>query len=666
MKNLFIFLFIIIPLLVSAEDNVKDILGQILKEGSIKGVGLEKSTSNGKMQWTAVKNGASISFISGEHIWDFSQFVNLVCEIQNLSDNELFVECRINGDYWSTGAGYIPAKSTKVIETLILRKNYSDEQLKLFPKMKGLPGGATKLWCSYSPDSIRKFSLYFPLISPNDCFTIKSIKLKKAYKEYSGRDYEALLPFVDEFGQYVHAEYCGKISKIGDIVKADKREVRDLKKYPGNNSWDIYGGWSAGPKLKASGHFRVEKYNGKWWLVDPMGYLFWSHGITCVAGGDGTNIIGRENFYKSLDLPDGVDSTLFITERDGKKEISYWKLNMYRKWGVNFKEKMVNRTISRLKSWNINTIANWSNIDVINTRKIPYTAVIHTQYGHNIQDPFAPDFQKKIERMLDGSSARNDEWCIGYFVDNELKWGNDFHLATMTLQGHYPFAKKAFKNMMMEKYASLAELNSIWGSKFSTWDDWMENDSCYVGAKEDMVNFTKHMANVYFRIIKEALKAKAPNKLYLGCRFNYGDYSGNPQQRWVVDIAARYCDVVSFNRYAYSAYSLRPTENMDFPMIIGEFHFGGMDRGLLHGGLRYGGNQQNRADLYKHYVQDAAQNPWIVGTHWFQYNDQAVTGRGDGENYQIGFINVYDSPNWELVRSARAVGESMYELRNSK
>ena len=57
---------------------------------------------------------------------------------------------------------------------------------------------------------------------------------------------------------------------------------------------------------------------------------------------------------------------------------------------------------------------------------------------------------------------------------------------------------------------------------------------------------------------------------------------------------------------------------------------------------------------------------WIVGTHWFQYNDQAVTGRGDGEHYQIGFVNVYDSPNWELVRAARTVGETMYELRNNK
>ena len=172
------------------------------------------------------------------------------------------------------------------------------------------------------------------------------------------------------------------------------------------------------------------------------------------------------------------------------------------------------------------------------------------------------------------------------------------------------------------------------------------------------------MANAYFRSVKEALKAKAPHKLYLGCRFNYGDFAGNAVQQWIVDIAAKYCDVVSFNRYTYSAYSLRPSKDRDFPMIIGEFHFGGVDRGLLHGGLRYGGSQENRADLYKHYVQDAVMNPYLVGTHWFQYNDQAVTGRGDGENYQIGFINVYDAPIRELIRAARSVGETMYELRS--
>ena len=637
---------------------------RMLNEGHCETTGFEKVSQGKTLHWQATQQGASITFFSGKEPWDFSSFVYLVCEIQNLADHELFVESHLDGDYWSTGASYIPSRRVRKVETLILRKEYSELQKKQFPQMNGLPGGATRLWCSYRSDSIYKFSLNFPRIQPGDQLIIKDVTLAGSYKEYVGKEYEALLPFVDEFGQYIPVNYPGKISSVNDIIKADKKEELDIKEHPGNKNWNMYGGWINGPQLTATGHFRVEKYQGKWWLVDPSGHLFWSHGITCVAGGDETNIKGREKFYRSLNLPTDVDSSLFVSEGNGKKEISYWKLNMYRKWGVGYKVRMIDKTNRRLRSWNINTIANWSNSDVIRTRKTPYTAIIHTQYGHFIQDPFSPEFQEKVETVLANSPAANDQWCIGYFVDNELAWGDNTYLATLTLQGRYPYAKEEFKNCLVEKYASLAELNRVWGSNFTTWDDWMKSDSCYAGAKEDLIDFSIHMANAYFRCIKNALKTKAPNKLYLGCRFNYGDFAGNPVQQWIVDIAAKYCDIVSFNRYAYSAYSLRPSKNLDFPMIIGEFHFGGLDRGLLHGGLRYGGNQENRADLYKHYVQDALTNPYLVGTHWFQYNDQAVTGRGDGENYQIGFINVYDAPNWELVRAARSIGEIMYELRN--
>ncbi len=641
----------------------KNLLPAILSDGKIDVVGLEQVYSNENLHWTAVRQGAGVTFSSGETVWDFSPFVYLVCEVQNLSGRELFVECHLDGDYWSTGAGYVPPRSSKKIETLILRKEYSEQQIKLFPKMNGLPGGATKLWCSYSPASIHRFSLDFPRIQPGDQVAIKDIMLVTPYKEYVGKEYEELLPFVDEFGQYVHADYPGKIHHVDEILKADEEEELELALHPGNENWDKYGGWAQGPQLAATGHFRVEKYHGKWWLVNPLGHLFWSHGITCVGGGDETTIKGREKFYRSLEFPASADSSLFFSERDGKKELSYWKLNMYRKWGKDYKSHMIDKAIRRLKSWNINTIANWSNEEVIRTRKLPYTAVIHTQYGHFIQDPFSPNFRRGLEQSIIHSSAADDEWCIGFFVDNELNWGDNTYLATLALQGRYPNAKNMFKKCLSEKYGSLEHLNEVWGSRFSTWEDWLQSDSIYAGAKNDLIDFTTYMAETYFSCVKEVLREKAPHKLYLGCRFNYGDFAGNAFQQWIVDIAARFCDVVSFNRYTYSAYSLRPSIGTDFPMIIGEFHFGGMDRGLLHGGLRYGGNQENRADLYKHYVQDALLNPYIVGTHWFQYNDQAVTGRGDGENYQIGFINVYDAPNWELICTARKVGETMYELR---
>jgi hypothetical protein len=44
--------------------------------------------------------------------------------------------------------------------------------------------------------------------------------------------------------------------------------------------------------------------------------------------------------------------------------------------------------------------------------------------------------------------------------------------------------------------------------------------------------------------------------------------------------------------------------------------------------------------------------------------EQPTTGRGDGENYQIGFLDICDRPYPEIVQAARQIGRSMYEYRS--
>ncbi len=175
-------------------------------------------------------------------------------------------------------------------------------------------------------------------------------------------------------------------------------------------------------------------------------------------------------------------------------------------------------------------------------------------------------------------------------------------------------------------------------------------------ARADLEAFYTKTAETYFGTIRRELKKVAPEQLYLGCRF-----------AWVNDRAARAalksCDVVSYNRYEYSVAGLKLPGGVDMPVIIGEFHFGALDRGMFHTGLRRTDNQQDRADKYRDYVRGALRNPYIVGTHWFQYVDQPTTGRGDGENYQIGFVDICNTPYPEIVQAAREIGQSMYPYR---
>jgi agarase len=55
-----------------------------------------------------------------------------------------------------------------------------------------------------------------------------------------------------------------------------------------------------------------------------------------------------------------------------------------------------------------------------------------------------------------------------------------------------------------------------------------------------------------------------------------------------------------------------------------------------------------------------------VGVHWFQYIDEPLTGRFDGENYNIGFVDVTDTPYPELRDAARRVNNTIYHRPSAK
>jgi hypothetical protein len=68
-------------------------------------------------------------------------------------------------------------------------------------------------------------------------------------------------------------------------------------------------------------------------------------------------------------------------------------------------------------------------------------------------------------------------------------------------------------------------------------------------------------------------------------------------------------------------------------------------------------------ELLPDYVEHAARHPAVVGLHWFQWVDEPVTGRFDGENYNIGLVDVTDRPYDEMLAEIRPAHERLYALR---
>jgi len=65
-------------------------------------------------------------------------------------------------------------------------------------------------------------------------------------------------------------------------------------------------------------------------------------------------------------------------------------------------------------------------------------------------------------------------------------------------------------------------------------------------------------------------------------------------------------------------------------------------------------------------VENAAAFPAMIGAHWFQWLDEPVTGRMDGENYNIGFIDVTDQPYRELVDAAKVTHRRLLSVHSGK
>lgn len=626
----------------------------------------------------------------GKEKWNLSKYIYLAVDIGNPGSEDLLVECRLNEiGAITVGSGQIiPAGKTRTIRTYLIRDHYPKYLDKKLYGMFALPGNTSivRAWLDIHPDSINRFSIAVIHPPKDAAFLIGNLRGEGSFAFLSEKALEKdYFPLLDEFGQFRHKDWPGKTHSLSELVKSKEDEAQDIAANPAPEEWDKYGGWLKGPQLEATGHFRTEKVNGKWWLVDPEGRLFWSHGmsISVLLDEQATPITEREHYFTGLPdaalYKDFYGTQTWIPQGYYKgcsiQVFNIYAWNLYKKYGESWKTTCFEHAYSRLKSWGMNTYYSWSVPTILGMSKIPYAALITTINSRRIEgtsgywskfpDPFDKSLSESVKSGLENiKKSTSDPYCIGYFVDNEMDWGDDSYLAKSVIQsGKNQPAKLAMLDFLEKKYDTVDELNTSWQTTFNSWDEFMENTSVPSKGSVDFKAFSAIIAREYFKTVRETLAKNAPHKLYLGCRFHDHYYPNEDTTcDWVVKIAAEYCDVVSFNRYRYSAVDLRPAL-ADKPVIISEWHMGTLDRGLPHYTLRFAESQENRAEMYEYYLKSCLENPFIVGAHWFEYTDEPVTGRFDGENFNTGFVDVCDKPYPEMTGASRKMGKAMYAMR---
>ena len=106
-------------------------------------------------------------------------------------------------------------------------------------------------------------------------------------------------------------------------------------------------------------------------------------------------------------------------------------------------------------------------------------------------------------------------------------------------------------------------------------------------------------------------------------------------------------------------------EGTGLPMIIGEYHFGTVDRGMAQS-LWQVNSQQERGVAYRYYTERAYSHPGLIGTAYFQWADQDLTGRNDGENYNCGLVDVTDRPYQHQVEAMMETAKRLYDIHTGK
>ena len=439
------------------------------------------------------------------------------------------------------------------------------------------------------------------------------------------------IPLVDEFGQWIPDEWPGKAKSPDDLKAAWDEEDKALQ--AGRFNVSKYGGYLE-TEAKATGFFRVEKIDNKWWFIDPEGHYFISVGSTGISpGGSFARIEGREYIYAAFPPEELTQSN----RRLGRASFFTW--NLYRRFGADYYQKWMDFTVRRMDDWGLNTIANWSDATFGRSQRKPYVATLggwgFEARTMGMPDVYSPDYAATVDAAAARQCAplKDDPYLLGYFVGNEPPWpGREMDLVNVILEGDDTPMKTALKKYLAD-------------------GDTPERRRTFV-----YDTYTK-----FITMVNAAIKKHDPNHLNLGLRFG-----GNPPDDLVRLSASIGFDVFSLNIYGYSAYPERLKkidELTGLPIIIGEFHFGTPGRGLSPG-LRQTISQEERGVAYRYYVENAAAHPSLIGTHWFQWWDQPSTGRGDGENYNIGLVDVTDRPYRELVDAARETHKRLFGIHS--
>lgn len=488
-------------------------------------------------------------------------------------------------------------------------------------------------------------------ITPADTVTVDAVVTieKPATADLSG-------PFIDRYGQAIDAAFDGKVHTEDAITRAGVKESGQLARWLAEHTFDRYGGLIGSPWTeKATGYYRVVKHEGMWWLITPLGTPCFYTGM-CTAPDltwDASPETGRATIWQELPPKEGDFAAAWSNnpwgDSPGVEYVGFNTVNLIRKFGTGWKAKATDEMERRLHAWGFSGLGKWCDFDP-NLPSVPVLEYDAPRIGRH-PDVFDPAVCDKIRTALEAQigSHKADPNVVGWSIGNEYDEiiTTDEVTAALKLPDATPLKKALLAELQQATYHGDADaLAKAWTK---------------AAPAADLETMRRFYATAYYSFLYKTVKSLDPNHLYLGFWI--------VPNWWVNDtdwsLIAPWCDVIGYDRYADRFGGIEELfARFDKPVLLGEFSFPcwyGGARGFGRYGV-YTETERESGEKYAATLAAASRSPACIGTMWFQYRDEPLTGRGPGkgaelvigEHYAFGFVDVTDRPRDEIVAAARA------------
>ena len=392
---------------------------------------------------------------------------------------------------------------------------------------------------------------------------------------------------------------------------------------------------------------RLERRGDTWWLVSPTGRPYFSTAVSVVDRGVAAAEYDPENpaYAAWRNYPDA----------------SAWR----------------DAAVERLGRWGFTTVGGWGDFATLQAAPPAtapdaessgplFTPVLHI--GSTVGAPWLDMWDEKLLARMDREAAakilplRGDPRVIGYYSDNELGWWH-VTLFKMTLD-HPPTSGQRHRlvALLKEHYRNdwRALRRDFFAQGVESWSQLERGGSLHPRPGEGrnptavMRRFLGMMAQRYYQLMRDTIRRHDRRALILGDRYQSFYY---PE---VARAAGPYVDAVSTNLNAAWNDGTFPRFYLDTlhhltgrPVLVSEFYMAASENRSGNRNTRgvypVVATQDERARSAHTTLNAVARLPYVVGTEWFQFYDEARHGRPDGENFNFGLVDIDDRPYERLT-----------------